>query len=76
VHKDLVWSRDAGSIWYTSGSMDLTINDWTGAITYAGASSSPSYTVSNGSESINGTFAASGLKVLSRMKSPFSKMHH
>lgn len=75
VHKNLVWSKDPSTSWYTSGSMDLAINNWTGAITYNGAASNPSYTLSNGTETLNGSFTASGLKALSKLKSPFPALN-
>lgn len=74
THKNLVWTKGADVSWYTSGSMDLAINNWTGAITYSGAASNPTYSLTNGSETLNGSFTASALKAMSQLSSPFPKL--
>ncbi|RYZ55797.1 MAG: hypothetical protein EOP07_13540 [Proteobacteria bacterium] len=75
THKDLVWSKEPTTDWYTSGSMDLAINNWTGAITYSGATSSPTYSLSNGTETLTGSFTATALRDLSKVRSPFPTLN-
>lgn len=47
----------AGAPYYVNGTIAFTINDWSGTMTYGSdAYSAPTYTASNGSENVSGTY--------------------
>ena len=43
--------------WYKAGSMDVTINQWTGQVTYSGVDNAPKYVLKNGKNTISGTIS-------------------
>lgn len=62
--QDLKWEE--GKRWYNSGKIDVTMNDWTGTVTYNGQTA-PSYSFSRAGETITGTVGvATALHALSR----------
>ncbi len=63
-HKDLSWTLQSTSAWYASGSMDLFINNWTGKISYSGFDKPPTFTMTDGKDTIDGNF---GLPLLGRL---------
>lgn len=62
THSNLKWVASPKNTWYTSGSIAVDMNDWTGAVTFRGADINPAYTMEYGTEEINGTLTVpSGL---------------
>lgn len=43
-------------LFFRTGVIDFTINDWKGSMTYSGADTAPSFTVANSKDSFTGTF--------------------
>jgi hypothetical protein len=56
-HKNLTWTDSEKNSWYTSGSIDVDLNGWSGSVSFQGATTNPSYTMNNGSETVNGTLS-------------------
>jgi hypothetical protein len=56
-HKTLTWTDSTKNTWYTSGSIDVDLNGWSGTVSFQGAETNPSYTMNNGTETVNGTLA-------------------
>jgi hypothetical protein len=54
---------DDTSPWYATGTVDLAYNNWSGQVTYSGATTAPTYTLSNGFEQITGTVNDGGLQL-------------
>ncbi|WP_141735487.1 hypothetical protein [Oligoflexus tunisiensis] len=52
--KSLTWVESTANTWYSSGSYDLELNDWTGSLTF-GPDATPAYTMSRGTETATGT---------------------
>lgn len=63
THKSLKWVDSTQNTWYSSGSIEVELNDWTGSVTFRGADINPLYTMTYGTETISGTLTvpASGL---------------
>lgn len=55
VHKSLEWAESNQNTWYAAGSMDITINNWSGNIVFHGARNEPTYSMASGMETINGS---------------------
>ena len=51
-----------GPKWYATGTTEVTLNDWSGAVTYQGNESAPSFSISNGNETVEGTLAANHIE--------------
>lgn len=45
--------------WYQSGKMKTTLNNWTGDVTYSSTTTPPTYSLTNGSETLTGSLRAS-----------------
>lgn len=56
--------------YFSKGSFNIIINDWSGTLTNSGADKAPSWKMSKGEEKAEGTFAGSSLWLKSRLKSP------
>ncbi len=56
IPKDLKSNEASMSRWFSSGSIDLEINDWSGSMTFNGENS-PSYTLTKGAETKSGTLS-------------------
>jgi hypothetical protein len=54
----LVEKDDDTSLWYESGSFDVQINNWSGSMTYNGADTGPSFSLSDGTSTAAGTLSA------------------
>lgn len=54
-YKDLTWADSEANTWYSQGSMDLLINNWTGSIVFTGPLENPTYNLSNGVDTLTGT---------------------
>jgi hypothetical protein len=52
--KGLTWVDSTANTWYGTGSFDLELNDWTGALTYS-AGAAPQYSLSRGTETLTGS---------------------
>lgn len=48
--------------YYTSGSAGLTVNDWSGSLTYSGADKAPSWTMKKGTQTISDTLIPTSTK--------------
>lgn len=59
VAKGLVWSDSKEDSWFSAGSMDMTIFNWKGSLTYKGASIEPVYTMTQGSKTVTGHISLS-----------------
>jgi hypothetical protein len=56
--KNLVDSGVSGSEWFESGQFDVTVNNFTGSVSYKGVSTAPEYSLTDGTETKTGTVAA------------------
>jgi hypothetical protein len=52
-----IQSANGNNKWYKAGSMDVTINQWTGQVTYSGVDNAPKYVLKNGKNTISGTIS-------------------
>lgn len=57
--KSLKFRNESAVKWYDSGSMDIVSGDWTGTMTFTGGSVNPSYSITNGIETVDGTLSKS-----------------
>lgn len=55
LHKSLKSMASNKNSWYASGSLEISLNDWAGTVSYRGSEINPAYTMKYGSEIINGT---------------------
>ena len=62
-----------GPKWYAGGTVEITENNWTGSIIYQGSETAPSFTMTNGAETVEGTLAADHISP-SLVHSGFGKM--
>jgi hypothetical protein len=53
--RGLVRPVDGRPLWYSGGSMAVTMNDWSGEVRYTAANAAPTWTMRRGPESIDGT---------------------
>jgi hypothetical protein len=53
VYKDLI-EPTAPSAWYAGGGFNVRIGNWNGTVAYTNASTPPSYTLSDGTTTLNG----------------------
>lgn len=54
----LVSSSGSDNVWFKSGKMKATFNNWTGEATYTNATTAPTYSISNGTETATGTIGS------------------
>ncbi len=54
AYRDLSWKESKSQTWYESGSIDLTVNDWTGQVQFTAADIAPTYTLKNGDLTASG----------------------
>ena len=54
----LVSSSGSDNVWFKSGKMKATINNWTGDVTYSNATTAPTYSISNGTETATGSLGS------------------
>lgn len=54
----LVSSVGDTNIWYKSGKMKVTLNNWNGDVTYSSTSTAPTYSMSNGTETATGSLSS------------------
>lgn len=52
---DLSFNVDGDPLFYSTGTIDVTYNNWSGSVTYTGPATEPSYSVGDGNETVNGT---------------------
>jgi hypothetical protein len=53
--------EDSGDpTWYSSGSMDVVVNNWTGSLTFGGATTAPTYSLTDGTNTVEGTIGEGG----------------
>jgi len=53
VSKDLVKTDDSHQ-WFGSGTFDVTINNWTGKVTYTDGTKEPTWSLTNGTDTVTG----------------------
>ena len=58
ISTNLVTQRNK-DIYYSSGTIDFTINNWKGTMSYTGPNTAPTYTASSDTESMSGRFGES-----------------
>lgn len=51
---DVSWKDTTEASWYNSGTMAATINNWSGSIIFAGATTNPQYVLNNGTKTVEG----------------------
>ena len=56
---DLVQAA-SGDQWYAAGKKDITINNWTGSMTYTGGAINPTFSLTGGGENLTGGLSADG----------------
>lgn len=54
----LVSANGSNNVWFQSGKMKATINNWNGEVTYSNTSTAPTYSISNGTETATGTIGS------------------
>jgi hypothetical protein len=54
----LVSSSGADSVWFKSGKMKATINNWTGDVTYVNPTTAPNYSITNGTDTATGSLGS------------------
>jgi hypothetical protein len=60
---DIMESKDTNAAFYESGRYDITLNNWSGSVTYTGPKEAPSWTLKNTDEEKCGTLGLVPLKV-------------
>ena len=71
TQKDLTWTASTADTWYKSGTMDVILNDWTGTVTFSGATTPPTYSFKKGSATVNGTVPARSTTLTNRILSKY-----
>lgn len=66
TYRDLVESV-ADAPWYAGGGFDVTLGNWQGSIIYTDAATAPTYTLTNGSETLTGAIAATATAALAEV---------
>ena len=51
-------SANGDNVWYQSGKMKVTMNNWTGDVTYTGTSTAPTYSLASGTETATGSLGS------------------
>jgi hypothetical protein len=51
----LVSASGSDNVWFKSGTMKATFNNWTGDVTYTNANTAPTYSITNGTETATGS---------------------
>ncbi len=59
VDKDLEWVQSDKKTWYSSGTVELQLDDWSGVINYLGSDVKPVYALKNATEVVNGVIPGS-----------------
>ena len=54
----LVSANGSSNVWFQSGKMKATINNWNGEVTYSNSTTAPTYSISNGTETATGTIGS------------------
>ena len=54
----LVSSSGSNNVWFKSGKMKTTLNNWTGDVTYSNTTTPPTYSISNGTETATGSLGS------------------
>lgn len=59
------------AVWYNGGKFNVTVNNFTGALSYSGAAIAPTYTLASGSDSVTGQLSTtpSALELVSNPRS-------
>ena len=55
---NVVDSTDPTAVWFNGGKLNVTVNNFTGALSYSGAAIAPTYTLASGSDSVTGQLSA------------------
>jgi hypothetical protein len=68
---NVVDSTDPTAVWFNGGKLNVTVNNFTGALSYSGTAIAPTYTLASGSDSITGQLSAtpSALELVSNPRS-------
>ncbi len=61
VTNGLVKSNEDTAQWYKSGAFDLAFNNWTGAVTYRGVATAPTYALTSGGVTVEGVVGQPGV---------------
>lgn len=69
--KDLKW--ELNKPWFSSGSMSVMLNDWSGTVTYTGSDAAPTYTLTKGGETVSGSFSSTAALLSSKVKAGFAR---
>jgi hypothetical protein len=54
----LVSSSGSDNVWFQSGKMKATLNNWTGDVTYVNPTTAPTYSITNGTETATGSLGS------------------
>jgi len=60
---NLLTDLGSNSTWFAGGAYKVTLNNFTGTLTYPGANAAPSYTLSGGGETLTGSLSSPTLHV-------------
>lgn len=62
-YQNIMESKDSNAPFYESGTFDMTLNNWSGSVTYTGPGTAPSWIMKNADEEKSGTLGLVPLKV-------------
>lgn len=71
--KDLAWADAETGSYYNSGTLSLIVNDWSGTLTYAGRQTLPTFVMTRGEETVNGSIAGEVLNLKDKIHIELSK---
>lgn len=57
VMTNIVENKEGSPLFFNSGTIDVTLSNWTGKITYSGAATAPQFSMTNGTDTITGTLS-------------------
>ena len=65
---NVVDSTDPTAVWFNGGTLNVTVNNFTGTLSYSGAAIAPTYTLASGSDSVTGQLSVtpSALELVSK----------
>jgi hypothetical protein len=68
---NVVDSTDPTAVWFNGGKLNVTVNNFTGTLSYSGAAIAPTYTLASGSDSVTGQLSdtPSALELVSNPRS-------